>query len=252
MEFEHSSGIYMCTCTANNKSYIGQSVDVKLRKTQHLSELRYNKHFNEYLQKSYNKYGEDSLVWEVLEYCDKDNLDDREIYWIAQHDTVDNGFNATVGGTANRVFKRTPEFRERLSQTLTESWKDADDRRASISKRMTGSGNPMYGRYGSLNPAYGTDHSGNFNGMYGKKQSEHTKELNRQAHLGLKNKNSTPIVCIETGEIYESQGAAKRITGINDTSICKCLKGVKKTAGGFHWRYATTDEIDKLKQNIYS
>jgi predicted GIY-YIG superfamily endonuclease len=40
MEFEHKSGIYMCTCSGNNKSYIGQAKDVKTRKCEHLSELR--------------------------------------------------------------------------------------------------------------------------------------------------------------------------------------------------------------------
>ena len=30
MEFEHKSGIYMCTCSGNGKSYIGQAQDVKI------------------------------------------------------------------------------------------------------------------------------------------------------------------------------------------------------------------------------
>ena len=48
MEFEHKSGIYMCTCIGNNKSYIGQAKDVKDRKCEHLSELRGGYHFNQY------------------------------------------------------------------------------------------------------------------------------------------------------------------------------------------------------------
>ena len=94
MDFEHKCGIYMCTCIKNNKSYIGQSQDVKLRKCQHLSALRYNKHWNKYLQNAYNKYGEDKFVWEVLEYCDECDLDPKEIYWISYYDTYRNGFNA--------------------------------------------------------------------------------------------------------------------------------------------------------------
>ena len=43
-------GIYKITNLINNKSYIGQAQDVKLRKCQHLSELRGKCHFNQYLQ----------------------------------------------------------------------------------------------------------------------------------------------------------------------------------------------------------
>ena len=58
MEFEHKSGIYMCTCNINGRSYIGQSQDVKLRRCHHLSELRSGRHFNQHLQRAYDKYKE--------------------------------------------------------------------------------------------------------------------------------------------------------------------------------------------------
>lgn len=214
MEFEHKSGIYMCTCSGNGKSYIGQSQDVKLRKCQHLSELRGGYHFNEYLQRAYNKYEENSFVWTVLEYCKTEKLDDREMYWIAYYDTFKNGFNANEGGLANRNFKRTEEFKQKLSVTLKNAWTAADDRRKEFSERMTGENNPMFGKYGALNPAYGKDHSGEKNGMYGRRHTEMENELNRQAHLGANNKMSKPVVCVETGEIFTSQGEAGRIKNV--------------------------------------
>lgn len=243
MKFEHKSGIYMCTCDVNGKSYVGQSQDVKLRKCHHLSELRGGYHFNEYLQRAYNKYKEYNFSWTVLEYCDEDQLDDREMYWIAYYDTYRNGFNANEGGKASRNFDRTDDFKAKISEILKDVWAEADERRTEFSQRMMGKNNPMYGRTGSLNPAYGQDHSGENNGMFGKHHTEEAKELNRQAHLGAKNKNSKPVICVETGEMFASQGEVKRLTGINDTSVNKCCRGVKKTAGGYHWRYATEEEI---------
>ena len=243
MEFKHKSGIYMCTCSGNNKSYIGQAQDVKLRKCQHLSELRGKCHFNQYLQNSYNKYKEYSFSWTVLEYCDESELDEREIYWIAYYDTYKNGFNANEGGSGNRGYKRSEETNKKASESIKKFRENASDMRQEFSERMRGENNPMYGRTGSLNPAYRQDHSGERGGMYGKHHTEEAKELNRQAHLGLNNKMSKPVVCIETGEIFASQGEVKRKTGISDTSVNKCLKGVKKTAGGYHWRYATQEEI---------
>ena len=248
MEFEHKSGIYICTCVENGKSYIGQSKDVKLRKCQHLSALRYNKHWNKYLQNSYNKYGEGSFRWEVLEYCDECDLGPKEIYWISYYNTFENGFNANIGGLTNRNFERTDEFKSMLSDVLKKSWDNNDERRKEASERMQGDKNPMYGRRGALNPAYGKDHSGEKNGMYGKHHSEESKELNRKAHTGINNKMSKPVVCEETQVIFASQGEAGRVMHCDSTTINKCCKGVKKTAGGYHWRYATEEEIEFLKQ----
>lgn len=246
MEFEHRSGIYMCTCNANGESYIGQSQDVKLRKCQHLSELRGGKHFNQHLQRAYDKYKEYNFSWTVLEYCSENELDDREIYWIAYYDSYHNGFNANEGGKSNRNFERTDEFKEKLSTILKDVWADADDRRRDFSQRMIGGNNPMFGRTGKLNPAYGQDHSGENNGMYGKHHTDKAKELNRQAHLGANNKMSKPVVCVETGEIFASQGEAGRIKKCDSTTINKCCREIKKTAGGYHWRYATQEEINNI------
>lgn len=246
MEFEHKSGIYMCTCNINGKSYIGQSKDVKLRKCQHLSELRNGRHFNEYLQRSYNKYKEYNFSWTVLEYCDEDDLDDREVYWIAYYDTYKHGFNANEGGLANRNFERTEEFKQKLSAILKESWAGADDRRKKLSEKMSGENNPMFGKRGALNPAYGENRSGENGGMYGKHHTEEAKELNRQAHLGANNKMSKPVVCVDTQVIFMSQGEAGRAMSCDSTTINKCCRGVKKTAGGYHWRYATQEEMNNI------
>lgn len=246
MEFEHKSGIYMCTCNGNGKSYIGQSKDVKLRKSQHLSELRGGYHFNEYLQRSYDKYKECSFSWTVLEYCDEDDLDAREIYWIAYYNTYKNGFNANEGGFANRNFDRTEEFKQKISIILKEFWENAEDKKKQLSQRMFGENNPMFGKCGPLNPSYGSDRSGEKNGMYGRHHTEESNELNRQAHLGAKNKMSKPVVCIETQVIFMSQGEAGRVMHCDSSTINKCCRGVKRTAGGYQWRYATQEEIDNI------
>ena len=46
----------------------------------------------------------------------------------------------------------------------------------------------------------------------------------------------TPVLCVETGVIYETvMGAAKAVNG-NRGCIHECIKGNRKTASGYHWK----------------
>ena len=228
--FINKSGIYKCTCLVNNRCYIGQAQDLARRKRVHMHELENDKHINSYLQRAWNKYGKDNFAWEVLELCPIDLLNEREIYWIEKYNAFIDGFNMTIGGGGTRGYKQTSETRMQRRQS------------------MLGEKNPMYGRTGSLNPAYGQDHSGENNPMYGKNHTEEANEKNRQAHLGKNNVESKAVVCIETNEFFWSMGEAGRNKNCDDTTICKCCKGIKKTAGGYHWRYATQEEIEKYNK----
>ena len=48
----------------------------------HRSLLRNNKHFNQYLQNAWNKYGEKNFEFVVIEDCTISDLDDKERYYI--------------------------------------------------------------------------------------------------------------------------------------------------------------------------
>lgn len=52
------SGVYLLWCNANNMFYVGQSVDMQRRCTEHFSRLRSGVHKNPQLQAAYDKYGE--------------------------------------------------------------------------------------------------------------------------------------------------------------------------------------------------
>lgn len=50
-----------------------------------------------------------------------------------------------------------------------------------------------------------------------------------------------PIVCLETGEIYESAREAERLTGVNYSCISMVLHDKRKHAGGLTWRFIEYD-----------
>ena len=76
------SGIYRLRNRVNGKVYIGSANNLKYRKRQHFKNLRENKGSpNKKLQRAFNKYGEDSFVFEIIEYVeDKNKLIEREQY----------------------------------------------------------------------------------------------------------------------------------------------------------------------------
>jgi group I intron endonuclease len=103
-------GIYRITCTGNNKCYIGQSIYLHRRENEHLNDLKRGKHHNRFLQNSYKKYGSDSIKFEIIELCEKSQLNKREVYWIEYHNSFRDGFNSTLGGKLNYIEPKKFDF----------------------------------------------------------------------------------------------------------------------------------------------
>lgn len=80
------------------------------------------------------------------------------------------------------------------------------------------------------------NHLGKNNPMYGKQMSAEAKQKSRQ-------KQGTKVICIETGEIFDSCHLAAAWMGrTRDGHIPEVCKGKRKTAGGYHWKYYTEAE----------
>jgi group I intron endonuclease len=60
-------GIYQIRNLVNGKKYVGSAFNFYNRFRCHLSNLNKNKHDNDHLQKSFNKYGSDNFVFELIE-----------------------------------------------------------------------------------------------------------------------------------------------------------------------------------------
>ena len=76
------SGIYCIENIINHKTYIGSSKNIYQRLLKHFALLRHNKHQNAHLQSAWNKYGESSFRWFILELCDSVKLAEKEQYCI--------------------------------------------------------------------------------------------------------------------------------------------------------------------------
>ena len=91
-------GIYKIENKINNKKYIGQSINIEKRWKEHQYLLKMNKHHNYHLQNAWNKYKEESFIFNIIEECDKKVLNDKEKYWINSFDSYNSGYNLDKGG----------------------------------------------------------------------------------------------------------------------------------------------------------
>lgn len=111
------SGIYQIICKPTGKVYVGSAVWLAKRKRHHREALLAGRHHSQYLQKAWNKYGPDAFEFLVLEYCEKENLTEREQFYIDLFKSADplNGFNLQPKAHSNLGMTMSPEAREKLS-----------------------------------------------------------------------------------------------------------------------------------------
>lgn len=95
------TGIYKITNKINRKTYIGQSVDISQR--WHYYRYASTKNTKSLIVAAIRKYGFDKFNFTILEECDKDELNEKEIYYIKYYKThvLDGGYNLTRGGEHN-------------------------------------------------------------------------------------------------------------------------------------------------------
>jgi group I intron endonuclease len=99
------SGIYIITNIVSGKKYIGSSLNYKQRIRQHKYSLRKKTHYNNHLQSSFNKYGEESFKFELLELTS--NLIERETYHIYNQNVL----NPLYGYNKATIIKNTSGYK---------------------------------------------------------------------------------------------------------------------------------------------
>lgn len=63
------------------------------------------------------------------------------------------------------------------------------------------------------------------------------KKLSEEHKRKLFEARSKRVICVETGEVFESTRDASRKTGIANGNISNVCNGKHKRAGGYHWKY---------------
>jgi len=110
------SGVYTITNTVNGKMYVGSAQRYfSSRWSDHRRKLRSNTHYNDHLQRSWNKYGEESFRFEILETYPPEYCLQMEYYWVNLLDTVSNGYNADYPGLGTTGFRFGKSTKAKMS-----------------------------------------------------------------------------------------------------------------------------------------
>lgn len=157
------SGIYQIRHRDSWKVYIGSSTSVERRFMEHYKSLLQGKN-TPYLQRAWDKHGENSFKFNVLEYCEKEKLLEREQYWMDyfQSYKFENGYNLAPKAGNTLGVKFNEESRKKLSLACIKAKNTPEFKEKA--------------RLGSL---------GNKN-MLGKKHSEETKRKISEKAKGIK------------------------------------------------------------------
>lgn len=108
-------GIYSIRNSIDQKQYIGSSVNLRNRWRAHLSDLRRGQHGNQYLQRAFDKHGEDAFAFSVLEHLeDSSQLLSREQHYL---DTLSPEYNILPRAGSPRGHRVSNETRRKMSET---------------------------------------------------------------------------------------------------------------------------------------
>ena len=212
------SGIYFITNTANGSGYIGSAYNLHTRWHRHKSSAMRGVHHNIHFQNAWNKYGEDSFKYEIVEYCSIEAIEEREQFWL------DMFWTREECGVSGRPIYNI--CREARICTVTKGLPLTEERKKKISEKLKGR------EFSEEHRAkIGLKHKGRVvseeqkkrqsDSMTGRTYTYERKVAHSLSHGG---KPFTLTNGVETITFY-TQREASRYINCSQGSVCQTLKG---------------------------
>lgn len=238
-------GVYKITNTVTGQVYFGSSVNMRKRHNEHFARLRVGKHGNQRLQRSFNKYGEVSFVFEIVEIAI--NFVEREQFYIDNHNPY---FNICLRANDLSSIVRTPEWNKKIS--IANTGKKASDetkerlRVSHLGKTPGNKGVPCsnekkqkisQSKKGTVPWNKGRKTGRNekqITAVTGRVQSQNEKDKRAKSLIG---KKSMPVI-----QLGLDKKIIKEFASVTDalkvcTGVANVLTGRSKTANGYFWIY---------------
>ncbi len=210
---EHRGIIYKVSC--NNHFLFGSTVNFSNRKYQYLKSLKTNNYNNPILQACYNKYGEESIKFEIIqENIPEEILLFLEDIYIGANNSLleDNPNNGMNFKTASRPIL-TQETRNKISKA-GKGRKLSEETKAKMKGRIPWN--------------KGLITSEKTKEKLSQKLKDHFKNNNNKIRLFNNNPKAIKIIHIKTGEIFDTIKKASIKFNINYITLVRNLKNNKQ------------------------
>ena len=208
-------GIIYKYTSPSGKVYVGQTTNPSKRKYKHKKEsFKLKTKFANAIR----KYGFENFTYEVLFETKLTNdlqklkhiLDVLETSFISFYDSINNGYNISLGGGGSLGYKHTEEWKqEASSRMLGNSYstgiRRSEEEKQRISTKLTG-------------------HS-----------------VSEETRIKIGEKNSRSIIQLDKkGNViaeFKSAVEAAKVLNLSRTGINNCCNGLSKSSGGFVWKH---------------
>lgn len=209
-------GIYRITI--GDKYYYGQSSRLKKRTNEHRSYLNRGCHPNKFMQAAYDKYQD--YKYEIILYCDEDNLDMYEQKFLDEHYGLEDCMNLSKCAEATRRgHAMSEETKQKLrNRVITDEW------RANIGRASKGRVHSPESR---------------------KRISEAITGVPRPNAVGGKNHRARKVMATlpdGTIKVWDTVKEAAEEVGYDRSFLSKVCRGLKPQPGTSH-KYKKTEHI---------
>ena len=208
-------GIYKIT-SPSGKNYIGQSINIHKRWSQY---KKYHVHIKQTkIKNSLNKYGVEYHIFEIIEECSIEQLNEREVYWIKYYNSFNDGLNLREGGEGGAMKEETKLIlrNQRLGKKLN---KETCNK---ISKSKKGK-KVSEERKQKMRKPFSNEHKISLKEGIIKSRGSKTNQYDLEGNF--------------IKEWPSASTAEYILRGKGSNNITDCCKGKQKTAYGFIWKY---------------
>jgi group I intron endonuclease len=241
-------GIYRIKNLKNKKCYYGSSKNIEKRWRTHLNNLKNGKHHNDHLQRSWDKYGEDNFVFELVEECDETILLELEQKYLDLNPEFNIGIKSSGGDNLTKnpnkediVRRMTQSVRKRYELMSEDERKEKHSQPMDKNPNWKGGTSFKYCECGvKISPTNNSclnciDKSGNKNPFFGKQHTEETKQKLSEKRKGNYNGEQNIPIIIDNVE-YRSAGEASKILNIPMVTIRWRVKSKNKKFDNYKYK----------------
>jgi group I intron endonuclease len=185
--------IYKITNKVNGKIYIGKTKNPEKRLKQHINASKRKK---TKLYNAMNKYGVNNFSIEIIDRCDDNTVNIMEIDYIKKYDTINKGYNITIGGEGGDTFTNLNEDEKEKRRLKSRRAGIEINNRSEVRQFLVENGKKLWENEEYVNKVLTNHKKAVTSDEYRKKQSEiskvfsntpEMKKLRSENALGVKN-----------------------------------------------------------------